>query len=65
MLVGGYFDRWHVSWGETEIAWFEAFLDEQDVDIIAWATGAAAIPAHLQSEMMNRLCDTDYIRHFR
>ena len=65
MLVGGYFDRCHDGWGEAEIIWFESFLDEQDVDIIAWATGTAAIPARLQGEMMNRLCDTDYIRHFR
>jgi antitoxin CptB len=65
MLVGGYFDRWHESWGETEIAWFEAFLDEQDVDIIAWATGTAAIPEHLKGKMMNRLSNTDYIIHFR
>jgi antitoxin CptB len=65
MLVGGYFDRWHGGWTEAETAWFEAFLEEQDVDIIAWVTGTAAAPAHLQGEMMNRLRDTDYVRHFR
>ena len=65
MLVGGYFDRWHESWTEAETAWFEAFIEEQDVDIIAWATGTAAVPARLQGEMMRRLQDTDYIRHFR
>ena len=65
MLVGGYFDRWHDRWGADEMAWFEALLEEQDVDIIAWATGTADVPEHLQGEMMNRLLDTDYIRHFR
>jgi len=65
MLVGGYFDRCHETWAQAEIVWFEAFLEEQDVDIIAWATGTAAIPTRLQGEMMNRLCNTDYIRHFR
>ena len=47
------------------MAWFELLLEEQDVDIIAWATGTAEVPERLQSEMMNRLLDTDYIRHFR
>src|SRR5213078_1134151 len=65
MLVGGYFDRWHERWNEAETTWFEALIEEQDVDIIAWATGTAAVPARLQSEMMRRLQDTDYIRHFR
>ena len=65
MLVGGYFDRWHEGWSADEMAWFEALLEEQDVDIIAWATGTAAVPPHLRGEMMNRLKDTDYIRHFR
>ena len=65
MLVGGYFDRWHVGWGEAEMAWFEALLDEQDVDVIAWAMGTVAVPPRLQGEMMNRLQDTDYIRYFR
>ena len=65
MLVGGYFDRWHEQWGEAEMAWFEALLDEQDVDVIAWAMGAVAVPPRLRGEMMNRLQDTDYIRYFR
>ena len=65
MLVGGYFDRWHEGWGEVEAEWFEALLEEQDVDIIAWATGSAAPPERLRGHMMNRLLDTDYIRHFR
>lgn len=65
MLVGGYFDRWHADWNEAGMAWFEALLEEQDVDIIAWATGTVVPPDRLQGEMMNRLLDTDYIRHFR
>jgi antitoxin CptB len=65
MLVGGFFDRWHGHWDEPETDWFEAFLEEQDVDIIAWATGTASVPDRLQGEMMNRLQATDYIRHFR
>lgn len=65
MLVGGYFDRWHERWSEDEMAWFEVLLDEQDVDIIAWATGTAEPPERLQGAMMKRLLITDYIRYFR
>ena len=43
MLIGGYFDRWHDGWGEAEMDWFEALLEEQDVDIMAWAIGTAAV----------------------
>jgi antitoxin CptB len=64
MLVGGYFDRWHESWSAAEADWFEAFLEEQDVDIIAWATGTAAVPERLRGEMMTRLQHTDYICYF-
>ena len=28
MLVGAFFDRWHESWDEADIAWFEAILEE-------------------------------------
>jgi len=62
MLVGGYYDRWHEAWGEAEMAWFEAFLEEQDVDILAWAIGTASAPARWQSEMMTRLQALDYIK---
>ena len=62
MLVGGYFDRWHESWTEDETGWFEAFLEEQDVDILAWAIGTAAVPERWQGEMMRRLQALDYIK---
>ena len=63
MLVGGYFDRWHESWSDAEMDWFEAFLEEQDVDILAWAMGTAEVPVRWRSEMMTRLQALDYIRH--
>jgi len=63
MLVGGYFDRWHGAWDEAEIAWFETLLEEQDVDILAWAMGTADVPERWRGEMMNRLQALDYIPH--
>ena len=44
MLIGGFFDRSSAGWTEAEIDWFEALLEEQDVDIMAWAIGTAAVP---------------------
>lgn len=63
MLVGGYFDRWHEAWNSAEIAWFEALLEEQDVDILAWAMGTADVPDRWQGAMMGRLQKLDYIQH--
>jgi len=40
LMVGGFFDRFSSQWDETEIAWYEMLMDEQDVDIMAWATGS-------------------------
>lgn len=62
MLVGGFADRWLASMDAAELCWFEAVLEEQDVDIMAWAFGTAMPPAHLEGEMMRRLCALDYIR---
>ena len=63
LLVGGYFERWHSAWGEAELDWFEALLEEQDVDIVGWAMGTVAVPERWQGEMMSRLKTTDYIKH--
>ena len=41
MLIGGFFDAHHASWDAHERALFAAMLDEQDVDIMAWANGTA------------------------
>lgn len=63
LLVGGYFDRFHEAWSGEEIAWFEALLEEQDVDILAWAIGTAAPPERFAGAMMNQLRLVNYIKH--
>lgn len=62
MLIGGFFDAHHAGWSEAEFAQFEALLEEQDVDILAWAMGTAVVPERWQGEMMNRLQALDYIK---
>jgi antitoxin CptB len=61
MLIGGFFDRHHAGWSNPEVAWFETFLEEQDVDILAWAIGTAAVPERWQGAMMRRLQALDYV----
>ena len=63
LLIGGFFDRHSASWNEAEIDWVETLLEEQDVDIMAWAIGAATPPAAWEGEMMNRLRHVNYVKH--
>ncbi len=60
-LVGGYFDHCSGDWGDAELEWFEALLDEQDVDILAWVIGTQEVPARFAGPMMERMQRTDYI----
>lgn len=62
-LIGGFFDAHGAGWGESEMAWFEALLEEQDVDIMAWAIGTAEPPERYEGSQMRRLQDLNYIKH--
>ncbi len=44
-MIGGFFERHHADWSETELAWFEALLEEDDVDVMAWALKVQPAPA--------------------
>jgi antitoxin CptB len=65
LLIGGFFDRYSAEWDEAEMAWFEALLEEQDVDIMAWAIGTAAPPERWDGAMMRQLQAVNYIKHAR
>lgn len=60
-IVGGFFDAEHAGWNVEQIAWFEALLDEQDVDIIGWAMGTAAVPPTFEGPMMEALKRLDFV----
>ena len=62
MMIGGYFDRYHVDWSAQDRLWFNALLMEQDVDIMAWAIGSAEAPAPYQGPMLEKLQKLDFIR---
>jgi antitoxin CptB len=61
ILVGGFFDTHHRSWNPDERKLFEQMLEEQDVDILAWASGTAEAPERYQGPMLEALRKLDYI----
>lgn len=61
LLIGGFFDAYAARWDADEIAWFEALLDEDDVDVMAWAIGTQPVPARWQGPLMQRMQVLDYI----
>ena len=62
LMVGGFFDAHHQQWGAQERALFAEMLEEQDVDIMAWALGTAPPPERFAGSMIEALQKLDYIR---
>ena len=62
LMIGGFFDAHHAGWSAAELDWFEALLEEQDVDIMAWALGTAEPPERFAGPMLEALKTLDYIR---
>jgi antitoxin CptB len=60
-MIGCFFDRFHGDWAEAEIAWFEALLDEEDHDILAWALGSAEAPERYAGALLERMRKLDYV----
>ena len=63
MLIGGFFQRHSGGWEDAEMDWFEALLEEQDVDIMAWAIGTAAPPERYEGPMIRQLQNLNFIKH--
>lgn len=61
LMVGGFFDRHSSGWDEDQIGWYERLMDEQDVDIMAWAMRVATPPAAFSGPMMQAMQQLDYI----
>jgi antitoxin CptB len=61
LLIGGFFDAHHEHWGPAERAQFAAMLEEQDVDIMAWAHGTAEPPTRFAGPMIDALKLLDYV----
>ena len=61
MMIGGFFEAHHRRWGSPERAWFEALLQEQDVDIMAWAIGKQPVPERFRGPLMESMQRLDYL----
>jgi antitoxin CptB len=61
LLIGGFAAAHAAAWGEAEIVWFEALLEEDDVDIMAWAIGTQPPPARFEGPLMVAMRKLDYI----
>ena len=60
-MIGGFFDSHHQAWDAQDKALFEALLEEQDVDIMAWAIGTQTVPERFQGAMMTAMQRLDYL----
>jgi len=61
-MIGGFFDRYHAEWAEAELAWFEALVEEDDVDIMAWALGTQSVPPEFAGQLMQAMKRLDYVK---
>jgi antitoxin CptB len=62
LLIGGFYDAHSAGWDEAERVLFEELLEEQDVDIMAWAIGTQPVPERYQGSMMDAFRQLDFIK---
>ena len=60
-MIGGFFDRYHAMWSDDEVQWFEELIEEDDVDIMAWALGTLAVPERYQGAQLRLMQRLDYV----
>lgn len=60
-MIGCFFDKFHAEWSEAEIDLFETMIEEEDVDIMAWALGTQSIPEEYRGALMDRMMKLDYV----
>jgi antitoxin CptB len=60
-MIGGFFDRYSGAWSEAEVVWFEALIEEDDVDIMAWALGTLDVPDDYRGAQMELMQRLDYV----
>ncbi|MES1972358.1 MAG: succinate dehydrogenase assembly factor 2 [Pseudomonadota bacterium] len=61
LLIGGFFDAAGDGWTDAEMTLFEELLEEQDVDIMAWAIGTDVCPARYEGSIMEALRVLNYV----
>ncbi|MFG6281681.1 hypothetical protein DC429_06135 [Arthrobacter sp. TPD3018] len=61
LMIGGFFDTHGAGWTPEQLDWFEALLEEQDVDIMAWAIGSMPCPPEWEGDMMTQMRSLSYV----
>ncbi len=60
-MLGGFFDRYQAGWDDAAIEWFEALIEEDDVDVMSWALGTVAVPTAFAGDLMAAMQRLDYV----
>ena len=60
-LIGGFYDARHENWAEADLAWFEDLLDEDDVDVMAWALAVRDPPERFAGPQLDSLRRLDFV----
>ena len=60
-IFGCFFDAFHQDWDADDFDWFEAILNEEDVDSLAWAMGQQEVPKRYAGPMMDALQRLDFV----
>ena len=60
-MIGCFFDRFYGQWSDEDVALFERIIEEEDVDIMAWALGTQPIPDDYRGPMLDRMMKLDYV----
>lgn len=60
-MIGCFFDRYHSEWRPADIDWFEDLLEEDDVDVMAWALRTQPTPERFAGPLMTIMQKLDYV----
>jgi antitoxin CptB len=60
-MIGCFFDQFHEQWGRADIDWFEDLIEEDDVDVMAWALGTQEVPDRYAGPLMAAMQKLDYV----
>lgn len=59
--MGGFYDRYHETWRDDDISWFEDLLEQDDVDVLAWAMNQQPVPQRFAGKQMEALQKLDFV----
>ena len=55
LILGGFVDDLSESLSAEDCQYLESLFEEQDQDILAWASGARILPEHLSHPLFDKL----------